>query len=253
MTRFTSALKPIIFGSVSYISGIIIMLIGVEAVVMAAGDPVSSAPLIKMLPKFFGILLALAMVRIILRCAQYMVNPDITDAPEEERLEFYARKKIEKGGIIAVVGIATTVFVFLQYPVAGIITAICFAVTGGMINSTSSLDAYIPLESVEKEKAHVNRLNADMVRGLGEIIQYRRGDVVLEEMENRAEPLEDARAEFDAVRKNRVFLTNLSIMFFAIVLVGVMYVALREGRANVEETLLVLMASISSFGVLRNS
>ena len=106
---------------------------------------------------------------------------------------------------------------------------------------------------MEKEKAHVNRLNADIVRGLGEIIQYRRGDVVLEEMENRAEPLADARAEFDAVRKNRLFLTNLSIMFFAIVLVGVMYVALREGRANVEETLLVLMASISSFGVLRNS
>ena len=124
MTRFISAIKPIIFGSVSYISGIIIMLIGVEAVVMAAGDPVSSAPLIKMLPKFFGIILALAMVRIILRCAQYMVNPDITDAPEEERLEFYARKKIENGGIIAVVGIATTIFVFLQYPVAGIITAI---------------------------------------------------------------------------------------------------------------------------------
>lgn len=232
-------LMEVLLGGLGYLCGIFVTVLGAKGVAMIVksfSDPAT----IQAVSKLFVIMIVTAAFRGLLSfCEQYCRNY----MGEENH-----SKHVSSVAIASFISVVMAVYIWFQFPVAGVIAAIAFVTVSGMIpvsNETSSAPAKEKLESVTGK---ANAKISGILKGLGETIQFKNGEKSLKSINKRSDAVIDAREDVVDFEKNRVLLTNLSANIFACIVLGVMIIAYEQGKVSFDQTIIAVVALMSTFG-----
>ena len=171
-----------------------------------------------------------------------MITSDI------ELLEVFFAHTISPIAIGVLVSLLMTIFIGMQYPIAGIIAAIAYVTVGGMIPVSNEIESAGAGLRFRTEFAKMNSFILGALYGVDETIQFRAGKDTLEQLNNRGEDLADTKETLVEFEKNQKSLTNLSIQLFSIIVLGVMLVAYSKDKVSFEQVIIATVSMMSSFG-----
>ena len=242
-----------------YLAGIFAMIIGAEGLALVIQSR-QSPMIVKIFPKLFGALIALALIRALLHFGYQLLNQHISAkyVVELEQMtgfdctdmSIFFSKVLTPIVSAAVVSILMSVFIGAQYLTAGIIAAIAYTTVGGMIPSANEARAAKFASAFDKNHRAFNNRTKDVAQGMDEILQYNCAAEVLADIEDKAEELADSRRELVNFRRNQRLLGNFALQAFSIIVMVVMVFAYYKTKVNFEQMLLATVAMMSSFGPL---
>lgn len=274
-------LLGILLGTLGHLCAIFVTVIGAEGVVMVV-QSFENPVLQKTVPKLFGILVAVGVLRGLFHYGEQYCNhyiafrilaiirhkvfeklrilcPAKLEGKEKgnlitmitsdiELLEVFFAHTISPIAIGVLVSLLMTVFIGMQYPIAGIIAAIAYVTVGGMIPVSNEIESAGAGLRFRTEFAKMNSFILGALYGVDETIQFRAGKDTLEQLNNRGEDLADTKETLVGFEKNQKSLTNLSIQLFSLIVLGVMLVAYSKDKVSFEQVIIATVSMMSSFG-----
>ena len=289
MARLIGLVKPLIFvmllgiilGSLGHLCAIFVTVLGAEGIVMVANS-ISNPVLVRTLPKFFQLIVAVAILRGLLHYGEQYCNhyiafrilaiirhkvfdklrvlcPAKLETKEKgnlitmittdiELLEVFFAHTISPIAIAIIVSLFMSGFLWLQYPVAGIIAAIAYLTVGGMIpvsNEISSAEAGLKFRN---KFAKMNSFILGALYGIDDTIQFKNGHKQLHRLNTKSDNLAEIKSDLVDYEKNQKLLTNLSIQAFSMIILVVMVVAYNKGKVSFEQMMVAVVGMMSSFG-----
>jgi ATP-binding cassette subfamily C protein len=289
MARLIGLVKPLIFimilgillGSLGHLCAIFVTVLGAEGIVMVVNS-ISNPVLIRTLPKFFKLIVAVAILRGLLHYGEQYCNhyiafrilaiirhkvfdklrvlcPAKLETKEKgnlitmittdiELLEVFFAHTISPIAIAIIVSLFMSGFLWMQYPVAGIIAAIAYLTVGGMIpvsNEMSSAEAGLKFRN---KFGKMNSFILGALYGIDDTIQFKNGHKQLNRLNTKSDNLAEIKSDLVDYEKNQKLLTNLSIQAFSLIILVVMVVAYNKGRVSFEQVLVAVVGMMSSFG-----
>ncbi len=289
MARLIVLVKPLTFvmilgillGSLGHLCAIFVTLIGAEGLSIVMSS-FSNPMLIRIFPKLFGVIIAVAVLRGLFHYGEQYCNhyiafrilaiirhkvfeklrvlcPAKLESKEKgnlitmittdiELLEVFYAHTISPIAIAVIVSLFMSVFIWLQYPIAGIIAAIAYVTVGGMIPVSNEISSEEAGKSFRNKFARMNSFIIGTIYGIDETIQFKNGSKKLKQLNDRSEDLADVKEDLLVFEKNQKFLTNLSIHAFSLIILVVMVFAYNKGQVTFEQLLVVVVGFMSSFG-----
>jgi ATP-binding cassette subfamily C protein len=289
MARLIGLVKPLIFvmllgiilGSLGHLCAIFVTVLGAEGIVMVANS-ISNPVLVRTLPKFFQLIVAVAILRGLRHYGEQYCNhyiafrilaiirhkvfdklrvlcPAKLETKEKgnlitmittdiELLEVFFAHTISPIAIAIIVSLFMSGFLWLQYPVAGIIAAIAYLTVGGMIpvsNEISSAEAGLKFRN---KFAKMNSFILGALYGIDDTIQFKNGHKQLHRLNAKSDNLAEIKSDLVDYEKNQKLLTNLSIQAFSMIILVVMVVAYNKGKVSFEQMMVAVVGMMSSFG-----
>ncbi len=289
MARLIGLVKPLIFimilgillGSLGHLCAIFVTVLGAEGIVMVVNS-ISNPVLIRTLPKFFKLIVAVAILRGLLHYGEQYCNhyiafrilaiirhkvfdklrvlcPAKLETKEKgnlitmittdiELLEVFFAHTISPIAIAIIVSLFMSGFLWMQYPVAGIIAAIAYLTVGGMIpvsNEMSSAEAGLKFRN---KFGKMNSFILGALYGIDDTIQFKNGHKQLNRLNAKSDNLAEIKSDLVDYEKNQKLLTNLSIQAFSLIILVVMVVAYNKGRVSFEQVMVAVVGMMSSFG-----
>ena len=289
MARLILLVKPltavmllgILLGTLGHLCAIFVTVIGAEGVSLVV-QSFDNPTLQKTLPDFFGVLVAVGVLRGLFHYGEQYCNhyiafrilaiirhkvfeklrtlcPAKLEGREKgnlitmittdiELLEVFFAHTISPIAIAILVSLFMTVFIGMQYPIAGIIAAIAYVTVGGMIPVSNEVESATAGLLFRNEFAKMNSFILGALYGVDETIQFKAGNATLEALNDKGEELADTKEELVGFEKNQKSLTNLSIQFFSLIVLGVMIFAYSKERVSFEQVIIATVSMMSSFG-----
>ena len=289
MARLIGLVKPLIFimflgillGSLGHLCAIFVTVLGAEGIVMVVNS-ISNPVLVRTLPKFFQLIVAVAILRGLLHYGEQYCNhyiafrilaiirhkvfeklrvlcPAKLETKEKgnlitmittdiELLEVFFAHTISPIAIAIIVSLFMSGFLWMQYPVAGIIAAIAYLTVGGMIpvsNEMSSAEAGLKFRN---KFGKMNSFILGALYGIDDTIQFKNGHKQLNRLSAKSDNLAEIKSDLVDYEKNQKLLTNLSIQAFSLIILVVMVVAYNKGRVSFEQVMVAVVGMMSSFG-----
>lgn len=289
MARLIGLVKPLIFimilgimlGSLGHLCAIFVTVLGAEGIVMVINS-LSNPVLVRTLPKFFQLIVAVAILRGLLHYGEQYCNhyiafrilaiirhkvfeklrvlcPAKLETKEKgnlitmittdiELLEVFFAHTISPIAIAIIVSLFMSGFLWMQYPVAGIIAAIAYLTVGGMIpvsNEMSSAEAGLKFRN---KFGKMNSFILGALYGIDDTIQFKNGHKQLNRLNAKSDNLAEIKSDLVDYEKNQKLLTNLSIQAFSLIILVVMVVAYNKGRVSFEQVMVAVVGMMSSFG-----
>lgn len=289
MARLIGLVKPLIFimflgillGSLGHLCAIFVTVLGAEGIVMVVNS-ISNPVLVRTLPKFFQLIVVVAILRGLLHYGEQYCNhyiafrilaiirhkvfeklrvlcPAKLETKEKgnlitmittdiELLEVFFAHTISPIAIAIIVSLFMSGFLWMQYPVAGIIAAIAYLTVGGMIpvsNEISSAEAGLKFRN---KFGKMNSFILGALYGIDDTIQFRNGHKQLNRLNAKSDNLAEIKSDLVDYEKNQKLLTNLSIQAFSLIILVVMVVAYNKGRVSFEQVMVAVVGMMSSFG-----
>ncbi len=289
MARLIGLVKPLIFimflgillGSLGHLCAIFVTVLGAEGIVMVLNS-ISNPVLVRTLPKFFQLIVAVAILRGLLHYGEQYCNhyiafrilaiirhkvfeklrvlcPAKLETKEKgnlitmittdiELLEVFFAHTISPIAIAIIVSLFMSGFLWMQYPVAGIIAAIAYLTVGGMIpvsNEMSSAEAGLKFRN---KFGKLNSFILGALYGIDDTIQFKNGHKQLNRLNAKSDNLAEIKSDLVDYEKNQKLLTNLSIQAFSLIILVVMVVAYNKGRVSFEQVMVAVVGMMSSFG-----
>ena len=165
-----------------------------------------------------------------------------------ELLEVFYAHTISPAAIALIMSVIMAVFIGSFHPLLGIVAAIAYVTVGlalPFLISRSTGDAG------KRFRAGAGSLSGfvlDSLRGLREILQYRRGAQRLEELDARTAALSDTERQLKDAAARGTALTNTVILFFDLAMLLAAALLFQAGRVGFDGVLIPLVALMSSFG-----
>ena len=289
MARLILLVKPltavmllgILLGTLGHLCAIFVTVIGAEGVSLVV-QSFDNPTLQKTLPDFFGVLVAVGVLRGLFHYGEQYCNhyiafrilaiirhkvfeklralcPAKLEGREKgnlitmittdiELLEVFFAHTISPIAIAILVSLFMTVFIGMQYPIAGIIAAIAYVTVGGMIPVSNEVESATAGLLFRNEFAKMNSFILGALYGVDETIQFKAGNATLEALNDKGEELADTKEELVGFEKNQKSLTNLSIQFFSLIVLGVMIFAYSKEWVSFEQVIIATVSMMSSFG-----
>ena len=289
MARLILLVKPltavmllgILLGTLGHLCAIFVTVIGAEGVSLVV-QSFDNPTLQKTLPDFFGVLVAVGVLRGLFHYGEQYCNhyiafrilaiirhkvfeklrvlcPAKLEGREKgnlitmittdiELLEVFFAHTISPIAIAILVSLFMTVFIGMQYPIAGIIAAIAYVTVGGMIPVSNEVESATAGLLFRNEFAKMNSFILGALYGVDETIQFKAGNATLEALNDKGEELADTKEVLVGFEKNQKSLTNLSIQFFSLIVLGVMIFAYSKERVSFEQVIIATVSMMSSFG-----
>ncbi|SES78584.1 MULTISPECIES: amino acid ABC transporter ATP-binding/permease protein [unclassified Pseudobutyrivibrio] len=289
MARLIGLVKPLIFimilgillGSLGHLCAIFVTVLGAEGIVMVINS-LENPVLVRTLPKFFQLIVVVAILRGLLHYGEQYCNhyiafrilaiirhkvfdklrvlcPAKLETKEKgnlitmittdiELLEVFFAHTISPIAIAIIVSLFMSGFLWLQYPVAGIIAAIAYLTVGGMIpvsNEMSSAEAGLKFRN---KFGKMNSFILGALYGIDDTIQFKNGHKQLNRLNAKSDNLAEIKSDLVDYEKNQKLLTNLSIQAFSLIILAVMVVAYNKGRVSFEQVMIAVVGMMSSFG-----
>ena len=289
MARLIGLVKPLIFimilgillGSLGHLCAIFVTVLGAEGIVMVINS-LENPVLVRTLPKFFQLIVVVAILRGLLHYGEQYCNhyiafrilaiirhkvfdklrvlcPAKLETKEKgnlitmittdiELLEVFFAHTISPIAIAIIVSLFMSGFLWLQYPVAGIIAAIAYLTVGGMIpvsNEMSSAEAGLKFRN---KFGKMNSFILGALYGIDDTIQFKNGHKQLNRLNAKSDNLAEIKSDLVDYEKNQKLLTNLSIQAFSLIILVVMVVAYNKGRVSFEQVMIAVVGMMSSFG-----
>ena len=289
MARLIGLVKPLIFimilgillGSLGHLCAIFVTVLGAEGIVMVINS-LENPVLVRTLPKFFQLIVVVAILRGLLHYGEQYCNhyiafrilaiirhkvfdklrvlcPAKLETKEKgnlitmittdiELLEVFFAHTISPIAIAIIVSLFMSGFLWLQYPVAGIIAAIAYLTVGGMIpvsNEMSSAEAGLKFRN---KFGKMNSFILGALYGIDDTIQFKNGHKQLNRLNTKSDNLAEIKSDLVDYEKNQKLLTNLSIQAFSLIILVVMVVAYNKGRVSFEQVMIAVVGMMSSFG-----
>ena len=289
MARLIGLVKPLIFimilgillGSLGHLCAIFVTVLGAEGIVMVINS-LENLVLVRTLPKFFQLIVVVAILRGLLHYGEQYCNhyiafrilaiirhkvfdklrvlcPAKLETKEKgnlitmittdiELLEVFFAHTISPIAIAIIVSLFMSGFLWLQYPVAGIIAAIAYLTVGGMIpvsNEMSSAEAGLKFRN---KFGKMNSFILGALYGIDDTIQFKNGHKQLNRLNTKSDNLAEIKSDLVDYEKNQKLLTNLSIQAFSLIILVVMVVAYNKGRVSFEQVMIAVVGMMSSFG-----
>ena len=289
MARLIGLVKPLIFimilgillGSLGHLCAIFVTVLGAEGIVMVINS-LENPVLVRTLPKFFQLIVVVAILRGLLHYGEQYCNhyiafrilaiirhkvfdklrvlcPAKLETKEKgnlitmittdiELLEVFFAHTISPIAIAIIVSLFMSGFLWMQYPVAGIIAAIAYLTVGGMIpvsNEMSSAEAGLKFRN---KFGKMNSFILGALYGIDDTIQFKNGHKQLNRLNTKSDNLAEIKSDLVDYEKNQKLLTNLSIQAFSLIILVVMVVAYNKGRVSFEQVMIAVVGMMSSFG-----
>ena len=165
-----------------------------------------------------------------------------------ELLEIFYAHTISPAAIALIMSVIMAVFIGSFHPLLGIVAAIAYVTVGlalPFLISRSTGDAG------KRFRAGAGSLSGfvlDSLRGLREILQYRRGAQRLEELDARTAALSDTERQLKDAAARGTALTNTVILLFDLAMLLAAALLFQAGRVGFDGVLIPLVALMSSFG-----
>lgn len=274
-------LLGILLGTLGHLCAIFVTVIGAEGVVMVV-QSFENPVLQKTVPKLLGILVSVGVLRGLFHYGEQYCNhyiafrilaiirhkvfeklrilcPAKLEGKEKgnlitmitsdiELLEVFFAHTISPIAIGVLVSLLMTVFIGMQYPIAGIIAAIAYVTVGGMIPVSNEIESAGAGLRFRTEFAKMNSFILGALYGVDETIQFRAGEDTLKQLNDKGEDLADTKETLVGFEKNQKSLTNLSIQLFSLIVLGVMLVAYSKDKVSIEQVIIATVSMMSSFG-----
>ena len=165
-----------------------------------------------------------------------------------ELLEVFYAHTISPAAIALIMSVIMAVFIGSFHPLLGAVAAVAYVTVGlalPFLISRSTGDAG------KRFRAGAGALSGfvlDSLRGLREILQYRRGAQRLEELDKRTAALSDTEQKLKDAAARGMALTNTVILFFDLVMLLSTALLFQAGLVGFDGVLIPLVALMSSFG-----
>ena len=165
-----------------------------------------------------------------------------------ELLEVFYAHTISPAAIALIMSVIMAVFIGSFHPLLGIVAAVAYVTVGlalPFLISRSTGDAG------KRFRAGAGALSGfvlDSLRGLREILQYRRGAQRLEELDARTAALSDTERQLKDAAARGTALTNTVILLFDLAMLLAAALLFQAGRVGFDGVLIPLVALMSSFG-----
>ena len=165
-----------------------------------------------------------------------------------ELLEVFYAHTISPAAIALIMSVIMAVFIGSFHPLLGIVAAVAYVTVGlalPFLISRSTGDAG------KRFRAGAGSLSGfvlDSLRGLREILQYRRGAQRLEELDARTAALSDTERQLKDAAARGTALTNTVILLFDLAMLLAAALLFQAGRVGFDGVLIPLVALMSSFG-----
>ncbi|WP_196801555.1 amino acid ABC transporter ATP-binding/permease protein [Pseudobutyrivibrio ruminis] len=289
MARLIILVKPltavmllgILLGTLGHLCAIFVTVIGAEGIAIVATN-IDNPVILKSVKRFFGVLVALGILRGLLHYGEQYCNhyiafrilaiirhkvfdklrilcPAKLEGKEKgnlitmittdiELLEVFFAHTISPIAIAVLVSVLMSIFIGMQYPTAGIIAAIAYVTVGGIIpvaNEVESAEAGLDFRSLFGK---MNSFILGATYGIDETIQFKTGKATLKQLNEKSDELKSTREELVGFEKNQKSLTNLSIHVFSLIILGVMVYAYSKQKVGFEQVIIATVAMMSSFG-----
>lgn len=274
-------LLGILLGTLGHLCAIFVTVIGAEGVALVA-ENLDNPQIRYALPQFFGGLVAVGILRGLLHYGEQYCNhyiafkilaiirhkvfaklrilcPAKLEGKEKgnlitmittdiELLEVFFAHTISPIAIAVLVSVFMSVFIGLQYPIAGIIAAIAYVTVGGMIPVANEVESEAAGMDFRNEFGKMNSFILGALYGVDETLQFKAGEKTLKQLEDKSDALADKKEKLVVFEKNQKSLTHLSIQAFSLIVLGVMLFAYHKGRVDFEQVIIATVAMMSSFG-----
>ena len=289
MARLIILVKPltavmllgILLGTLGHLCAIFVTVIGAEGIAIVATN-IDNPVILKSVKGFFGVLVALGILRGLLHYGEQYCNhyiafrilaiirhkvfdklrilcPAKLEGKEKgnlitmittdiELLEVFFAHTISPIAIAVLVSVLMAVFIGMQYPAAGIIAAIAYVTVGGMIPVTNEVDSAEAGLAFRNEFGQMNNFILGATYGIDETIQFKTGKATLKKLNDKSDDLRDTKEDLVGYEKNQKSLTNLTIHAFSLIILGVMTYAYSKQRVTFEQVIIATVAMMSSFG-----
>ena len=165
-----------------------------------------------------------------------------------ELLEVFYAHTISPAAIALIMSAIMAVFIGSFHPLLGVVAAVAYVTVGlalPFLISRSTGDAG------KRFRAGAGALSGfvlDSLRGLREILQYRRGAQRLEELDARTAALSDTERQLKDAAARGTALTNTVILSFDLAMLLTAALLLQAGQVEFDGVLIPLVALMSSFG-----
>ena len=165
-----------------------------------------------------------------------------------ELLEVFYAHTISPAAIALIMSVIMAVFIGSFHPLLGIVAAVAYVTVGlalPFLISRSTGDAG------KRFRAGAGALSGfvlDSLRGLREILQYRRGAQRLEELDARTAALSDTERQLKDAAARGTALTNTVLLLFDLAMLLAAALLFQAGRVGVDGVRIPLVALMSSFG-----
>ncbi len=274
-------LLGILLGTLGHLCAIFVTVIGAEGVALVA-ENLDNPQIRYALPQFFGGLVAVGILRGLLHYGEQYCNhyiafkilaiirhkvfaklrilcPAKLEGKEKgnlitmittdiELLEVFFAHTISPIAIAVLVSVFMSVFIGLQYPIAGIIAAIAYVTVGGMIPVANEVESEAAGMDFRNEFGKMNSFILGALYGVDETLQFKAGQKTLKKLNDKSAALADKKEKLVVFEKNQKSLTHLSIQAFSLIVLGVMLFAYHKGRVDFEQVIIATVAMMSSFG-----
>lgn len=156
-------------------------------------------------------------------------------------------EKRNNAAICIAFSVIMTAFIAIQYPVAGIISAIAYVTIGGMIPVSNAMNIEKLKSAYEDIRQEGNHFIGDVAYGVDEIIQYGRATDTISDISKMADKVSAAKEEVLDHEKSKEQLLALARSVFSVIIIFLMLFLYSHGKIRFEELIIISAAAIFSF------
>ena len=165
-----------------------------------------------------------------------------------ELLEVFYAHTISPAAIALIMSVIMAVFISSFHPLLGVVAAIAYVTIGLVLPFLISRSTGDAGRQFRAGAGALSGFVLDSLRGLREILQYRRGAQRLEELDERTAALSDTEQKLKDAAARGMALTNTVILFFDLVMLLSAALLFQAGLVGFDGVLIPLVALMSSFG-----
>ena len=165
-----------------------------------------------------------------------------------ELLEVFYAHTISPAAIALIMSVIMAVFIGSFHPLLGVVAAIAYVTIGLVLPFLISRSTGDAGRQFRAGAGALSGFVLDSLRGLREILQYRRGAQRLEELDERTAALSDTEQKLKDAAARGMALTNTVILFFDLVMLLSAALLFQAGLVGFDGVLIPLVALMSSFG-----
>lgn len=171
-----------------------------------------------------------------------MITTDI------EMLEVFFAHTISPIVIAAIVSVIMTIFIGVQFWLAGIIAFLGYILVGVVIPISNEKKSSDSGYDYRNDFGSLTSFLLSSVYGLQDILQYGHGDAVSKELDEWGEALEVSCEELADYQKNQRSLTQLVVQGCSVLVLLVVILAYMRNAVDLEKMITAVVATMSSFG-----
>lgn len=165
-----------------------------------------------------------------------------------ELLEVFYAHTISPAAIALIMSVIMVVFIGSFHPLLGLVAAIAYAAIGLALPFLISRSTGDAGKNFRAGAGALSGFVLDSLRGLREILQYRRGPQRLEELDKRTAALSDTERQLKDAAARGTAMTNAVILFFDLIMLLSAALLFQAGLVGFDGVLIPLVALMSSFG-----